>query len=147
MAWMDGHLYIASSKISADLRIGDLPLARFLTRRVGFILLVTIIIVFAAHLGMRMIRNSEARTTNLSMLSSAELAWQDTRAYLNQALQGYLGSVREVYGFVPVQEILRTTYINSMGLLLAALAAGALGGLVIGTCAASNHKSQRYCAT
>ncbi len=116
-------------------------MARFLTRRIGFILLVTVFIVFAAHLGMRMIRNSEARAPDLGVVSSAELAWQDSRAYLTQALQGDLGSVREVYGFVPVEEILRTTYINSMGLLLAALAAGALGGLVIGTYAAlTKHK-------
>jgi peptide/nickel transport system permease protein len=116
-------------------------LARFLTRRISFILLVSIVIVFAAHLGMRMIRNSEARTPDFAVVSAGEFAWRDTRAYLTRVVQGDLGSVRAVYGFVPVNEILRTTYINSMGLLLAALAAGALGGLVIGTYAAlTRHK-------
>jgi peptide/nickel transport system permease protein len=117
-------------------------LARFLARRISFILLVCVFIVFATHLGMRMIRNSEARTPNFDLPSIAELAWQDARAYLSTAAQGDLGSVREIQGLVPVSEILKTTYTNSMGLLLAALTAGAVGGLAIGVFAALTRHRQ-----
>ena len=109
---------------------------RFVTRRLVFIILFLIFIIFAAHLGMRMIRNSEAREPNFSMIPQIKLAWMDTRTYIGKALRGELGSARTDYGLVPVEEILKESYINSMGLLLTALAIAAVVGLYVGTSAA-----------
>lgn len=114
---------------------------RFLTRRLLFILLVCTAIVFAAHLGMGLIRNSEAGAAGGDFLFSVQSAWTATRAYLDGALQGDFGAVREPHGLVPVSEILGSTYINSMGLLLAALATGVTIGLLAGTLTAlTRHK-------
>lgn len=114
---------------------------RFLLRRLLFIALVCTAIVFATHLGMGLVRNSEVRQPGGDAIQALQNAWTGTRAFLDGALQGDLGTVREQHGPVPVVEILKTTYVNSMGLLLVALAAGVVIGLAAGTLAAlARHK-------
>jgi ABC-type dipeptide/oligopeptide/nickel transport system permease component len=114
---------------------------QFAFRRIIFILLVCVFIVFSVHLGMRMIRNSETQEPNYDLLIQGQLAWGDTRGYLSRAQNGNFGAVRETHGLVPVIDILRTAYINSMGLLIVALAGGAIAGLAIGSFAAlTRHK-------
>jgi peptide/nickel transport system permease protein len=114
---------------------------QFILRRIGFILLVCIFILFSVHLGMRMIRNSEAQDPNFDLLTQSQLAWGDTREYISRAQDGDLGTIRETHGWVPVADILRTAYLNSMGLMVVALVGGALAGLTIGSFAAlTRHK-------
>lgn len=117
-------------------------MAQFITRRLTFIVLVCVFITFAAHLGMGMVRNSEARQPDFSLSTNSKAAWQQTRRFLGGALRGDFGMIDAGYGFIPVGWILRDTYINSVGLLLAALAGAALLGLPAGALAAlSRHRS------
>ena len=113
---------------------------RFITRRLLFIILVFIFIIFAAHLGMRMISNSERPEPNFDMVPQIKLAWSDTRAYLQKAAAGELGTARTEYGFAPIVELLKESYINSMGLLLTALAGATIIGLYLGSSAALSKK-------
>lgn len=115
---------------------------RFLTRRLIFILLVTIFIIFATHLGMRMISNSERPQPDFNLVLQIKLAWMDTRAYIQKVRHGDLGSVRTEHGLVPVEELVKESYINSMGLLLTALAGATLVGLYFGSSAALSKKQR-----
>ena len=101
---------------------------QFTLRRIVFILLVCVFIIFSVHLGMRMIRNSETQDPNFDLLAQSQLAWGDTRGYLDRALDGDFGVVRETHGQVPILDILREAYLNSMGLLVVALARAAWVG-------------------
>jgi peptide/nickel transport system permease protein len=105
----------------------------FISRRITFIILVTILIIFAIYLGMGMIENSESNRPSYAMVPSSKLAWRDTRAFLTKALNGKLGMVETQEGMLSVEEILKQSYINSMGLLLVGLVSGALIGLIVGT--------------
>jgi peptide/nickel transport system permease protein len=109
---------------------------RFIGRRMLLILLVCVLIVFFAHLGMSMIRNSERRTPDYNMVRYSKRAWADTRSFLAGALRGDLGTVRAQHGPVAIKDILGETYVNSMGLLLVALACAAIVGLYLGGVAA-----------
>ena len=109
---------------------------RFIARRILFIVLVYICIVFFVHLGMRMIRNSEVSKPNYDLVSFSKIAWKDTQNYLSRALQGNWGSLRVASGHVPMQQVLRETYRNSMGLLLVALLGSTVIGTIIGALAA-----------
>lgn len=109
---------------------------QFLSRRIGFILFVGVAIVFTMHLGMRLVRNSEVSAPSYDLVVHTRLAWRDTRSFLGSALEGDLGAVREDGETVPVTSILRASYVNSMGLLLAALIGAALVGLPLGALAA-----------
>jgi len=109
---------------------------QFIGRRLLFILLVCLFIIFSVHLGMRMVHNSEAPEPNYNLVDNGRAAWQETRNYLSEALHGEFGYVQEDYGYVAVKDILADAYINSMGLLLIALAIAAVIGLVLGSMAA-----------
>jgi peptide/nickel transport system permease protein len=105
---------------------------RFLIRRIAFLLLTALLIIFFVQLGMLMARNSSAVVPNFDLDSQSALAWMETRAYIRQLLTGNLGLVEQGTAFVPVVQILRHAYLNSMGLLLAALACAALIGGTLG---------------
>lgn len=105
---------------------------RFLTRRILFIILVLVFIIFASHLSMRMVGNSERFEPNYDLVSQIKLAWGDTKGYLKDIREGDLGTTRTSHGWVPVEEILKQSYINSMGLLVIALTGATVIGLYIG---------------
>lgn len=109
---------------------------RFILRRILFIALVWVFIVFFSNLGMRMARNSEIARPDYDLIQHSKRAWQDTRTFLAGALRGDLGSMRIPSGLVPIKDILRESYVNSMGLLLVALVIAAILGLGIGGMAA-----------
>ncbi len=109
---------------------------RFIVRRIFFIALVWVFIVFFSNLGMRMARNSEISRPDYNVLEHSRRAWQDTRAFVAGAVQGDLGSMRIASGLAPVKDILKDAYVNSMGLLLVALAIATVLGLYIGGLAA-----------
>jgi ABC-type dipeptide/oligopeptide/nickel transport system permease component len=107
-------------------------MVRFIGRRLVFIALVCVLIVFFVHMGMRMMRNSDASRPDYDLVQYGQWAWQDTRTTLSRMLRGDMGQVRTPRGVVPVAEIVGEAYRNSMGLLLAALAGAAVGGLCLG---------------
>jgi len=109
---------------------------RFIVRRIFFIALVWVFIVFFSHLGMRMARNSEIARPDYNLVQHCKRAWQESRAFLAGAVRGDLESMRIASGLVPVKDILGEAYVNSMGLLLVALAIAAILGLYIGGVAA-----------
>lgn len=105
---------------------------QLVSRRIFFIVVVCLTIALFIHLGMRMIPNSEVREPNYDIVSHTKLAWEDTRGYLSEALRGDFGSIRVGSQTMPVSEMLKESYVNSMGLLLAALGAAVLIGLPLG---------------
>jgi ABC-type dipeptide/oligopeptide/nickel transport system permease component len=95
---------------------------RFIVRRMTFVILICILIIFFSHLGMRMIRNSEISRPDYDVVKHGQLAWQDTLAFLRRPAL--------------ITDELRMAYVNSMGLMLVALASAAVLGLYIGAVAA-----------
>ena len=88
-----------------------------------------------------MIRNSEVNHPNYNLIQHSKLAWTDTKEYLSNAIRGNFGYIETQYGLVRVKTILKETYINSMGLLLVALAIAIIIGLYAGAFAAlTRHK-------
>lgn len=111
-------------------------MTRFIIRRIVFLLLTALLIIFFVQLGMLMARNSSAPTPNFDLDSQAAMAWDNTRSYLGQLITGQLGQVEQGSAFVPTVLILRQAYINSLGLLVAALTVavligGSLGALLV----------------
>ena len=109
---------------------------RFIVRRILFIILVWVFIVFFSNLGMRMARNSEVSRPDYNLVQHSKRAWQDTRTFLSGALRGDLGTMRIPSGLAPIKDFLGESYVNSMGLLLVALVIAAILGLGIGSMAA-----------
>jgi peptide/nickel transport system permease protein len=114
---------------------------RFVGRRLVYILMIYVLIVFFVHMGMHMIRNSEVTNPSYDLAAHGRYAWRATRATISDVLRGDLGSVRTERGPRPVKEFVWEAYVNSMGLLLVALACAALLGLVTG-CVAALAKRQ-----
>ena len=113
---------------------------RFIGRRVSFILLIWVLIVFFSYLGMRMLPNSEISEPDYDVVGHGKVAWRDTRAFLTSVLRGNLGSMTIDRHPVPLKDLVRTSYVNSMGLLLVALVGAAIAGLYIGSIAALTKK-------
>jgi peptide/nickel transport system permease protein len=108
----------------------------FLGRRFSFIILVLLCIVFFTHLGMQMVNNSDARKANYDLVSQSQRSWDHTQTYLTEITRGNFGYVETSYGLVRVRDIAGEAYINSMGLLLCAIAFATLFGLMAGGFAA-----------
>lgn len=108
----------------------------FLGRRVSFIILVLLCIVFFTHLGMLMVNNSDDRRANYDLINQTQRAWDQSQTYLTESTRGNLGYIETSYGLVRVRDIASEAYINSMGLLLSAMALATLVGLVAGGFAA-----------
>jgi ABC-type dipeptide/oligopeptide/nickel transport system permease component len=109
---------------------------RFIGRRVLFIAFIYVCIVFFVHLGMRMIHNSDAAKPQYGLVQQSKQAWQDSQLFLARALKGDLGSVSTGRGPVPIRDILGEAYVNSLGLLVAALVGASTAGIAIGSAAA-----------
>jgi ABC-type dipeptide/oligopeptide/nickel transport system permease component len=110
---------------------------RFVGRRLTFIISVCVLIIFSVNLGMRMARNSDVKEPDYEVVKYGQLAWEDTREYIEGLLEGDLGTINhELLGIIPIWDLLKDTYVKSMGLLLVALGLAALLGLSIGTMAA-----------
>jgi ABC-type dipeptide/oligopeptide/nickel transport system permease component len=109
---------------------------RFMGRRLTFIAIICVLIVFFSHLGMRMVQNSDRAHPNYDVIQHGILSWQDTRIFFSNALHGNLGYVTVQSARIPIQEMLASSYVNSMGLLLTALALASALGLAAGMIAA-----------
>lgn len=82
---------------------------RFIVRRLAFIVLVALAIIFFVFLGLRMARNSTAALPDYRMYRHARLAAQETWRYLRQAAHGDFGTVQQGQRTVEVREVLRAT--------------------------------------
>jgi len=54
---------------------------RFIVRRIFFIALVWVFIVFFSNLGMRMARNSEIARPDYNLVQHSKRAWQESRYF------------------------------------------------------------------
>jgi peptide/nickel transport system permease protein len=116
-------------------------MARFIGRRLVLAATVYVLIVFAAHMGLRMSRNSELAQPNYDLREHGLYAWRATRSTLRDLLRGELGTVRTERGPVPVADYVTEAYVNSMGLLLiAVLSASGLGALLGVLAAVANRR-------
>ena len=132
-------------------------LIRFTGQRLLQIAIVTIAIIFFVHLGMLTVNNT-VRVNNTVMVNSSarvqrrtqsanalaangRIAWQQTKAFLTDVVDGDLGAINTRRGQIPVREILADTYFKSMGLLLGAMALSLVVGLSFGTIAALAKRS------
>ena len=112
-------------------------MSRFLSRRILFIFSVCMLIIFSIYLGMGMAGNSVNREPNYDVVDFGQLAWSHTRNYIEDLFNGDLGSIQhEQLGNITIWELLKDSYINSMGLLFVALLASTLLGTYIGSAAA-----------
>ena len=111
-------------------------MVRFIGRRVAFIMVIWVLIVFVCYLGMRMLPNSEISRPNFDVVEHGKVAWRETRTFIRSVLRWNLGTATIDRNPVPIAELLRTSYVNSMGLLLVALVCATVAGLYIGAVAA-----------
>jgi ABC-type dipeptide/oligopeptide/nickel transport system permease component len=113
---------------------------KFLVRRLLYIALVYVLILFFVHLGMRMAyaggRDGSTTGRTARLIRYGELAWQDTMSTLWRVAKGDLGQVRTAAGLVSINQMVLEAYVNSAGLLAVALLGAAIGGLSIGVLAA-----------
>ena len=110
---------------------------QFLARRILFIILVSLFIVFFVFLGMRMAQNSELAEPVYNLARPSQLAWEETQSFLYNVSRGDWGTYfLPDTGAVPIRDFLLEIYVNSLGLLLTALAGAALIGLTLGGIAA-----------
>ncbi|HRX02645.1 MAG: ABC transporter permease [Anaerolineae bacterium] len=114
----------------------------FVFRRLTFIIVVAIAIVFFVFLGMRMTRNSTAPRGDFRIASYAQTAVEDTERFLANAVQGDFGTVQLSRDrTVPVSQVLLDTYFKSMGLLITSLILSLTIGLIVGTIASLRQSS------
>lgn len=106
----------------------------FILKRLLFILLVTISIVFAVHWGMLLASRTEALLP--SIWPTAQGALSETRDFFANALRGDLGTYFMIAGERPVKELLWISFSASMGLLLLTALLSAVIGLLLGIFAA-----------
>lgn len=115
---------------------------RFVGQRISFIALVVLLIIISAHLGMRMISNSEARQPNFDLIPQIKQSWKDTTDFLSNAAEGDFGTIETRSGSVNVRLILLEAYRNSMGLLLVAMTVAIVIGLTVGAFAALTKRKR-----
>lgn len=108
----------------------------FFWRRVSFIILVLLCIVFFTHLGMQMVNNSDSRRADYDVISQSQRAWDQSQTFLTGIIRGNFGYVETSYGLIRVRDIAAEAYINSMGLLLSAMMMATFFGLLAGAFAA-----------
>jgi peptide/nickel transport system permease protein len=116
---------------------------QFLARRVISLILVSIAIVYFGFLGMALLSRLDDEGSSSQFGESLALAGEQTVAYFSDLLGGDLGTVETVSGARPVRDILWFSYRNSMGLVLIAVTAAAIIGLLLGTYAGLQQRPGR----
>ncbi len=118
---------------------------RFALKRLGFILAVSLGIVFFAFFGMRMARNSTSPAPSYNPIPAAEYAWTSTLDYVGRLLHGDMGTITVRSGRssrqVSIAATIGDAYPKSMGLLLISLLVAALIGIPVGVFAAIHRRS------
>ena len=114
---------------------------RFISQRMFFIALVSVLIVLVVNVGMRMVSNSNIPEPDFDLVPVTKLAWEDTKEFFSGLISGDLGTFQRQGGTFEVIEVMQDMYIKSMGLMGVALAAAAaLGFLVGGFIALTRHR-------
>lgn len=120
-------------------------MVRFVLRRLGFIAIVSVGILFFSFFGMRMASNSTSASPSYNPIAPARYAAQQTVRYVSGVFRGDLGAINLREGRrlrrVGVGELLADSYPKSMGLLLISLLAAALIGIPLGVTAAVHRHS------
>jgi peptide/nickel transport system permease protein len=114
---------------------------RFLVQRSLFSILVLVGIVFLIFLGMDMTVNSEIDEPIFDVFIFSGKAWDNTQDFFGGILDGDWGMYIDASGVVEVRDILRPSFINSMGLLLISLSGAIILGLILGGFAALRQKA------
>ena len=120
-------------------------MARFVLRRLGFIIVVSLGIVFFSFFGMRMASNSILPSPSYNLIPPARYAIEETVRYVQKLSHGDLGTMLILRGRrgirTAVGYVVADTYPKSMGLLLISLFAATAIGLPIGVSAAVHRRS------
>lgn len=117
-------------------------MVRFVTRRVVFVLVVCLAIIFMSYLGMEMINNSEAAHPNYDLVPEMKLAWYRSRVYISSLLQGKISLKISQPGLSGIDTGKGNAYFNSMVLLVIALGGSVLIGLPLGAFAALTKRKK-----
>lgn len=115
---------------------------RFITRRVAFILVVCLAIIFISYLGMGMVGNSEVAHPNFDLVLQARLAWQRSRVYITSLLDGEISFKISQPGLSGVDTGRGNAFVNSIVLLVIALGGSVLIGLPLGAFAALTKRKK-----
>jgi len=110
---------------------------RFFSQRLIYIITICILIIFSIYLGMGMVKNSVVQNPNFDLVRNGQRAWNNTRLYIEDLFTGDLGEIRhERLGQISIWDLLKDTYLNSMGLLATALFVSTVLGFLFGVFAA-----------
>ncbi|MGQ9494042.1 MAG: ABC transporter permease [Anaerolineae bacterium] len=114
-------------------------MTRFVLRRLGSILLISLAIIFFCALGLQMMRQPFAASRQHSTNVLVQAA-RDSQSFIRALLSGNLGVIYRSVGrrrvAIPVSTLLADTYVKSMGLLLVSLLFAAVAGIGAGMLAA-----------
>jgi peptide/nickel transport system permease protein len=110
---------------------------RFFSQRLIYIISICILIIFSIYLGMGMVNNSVAQNPSFNLVRNGQRAWNNTLVYIEDLFTGDLGQIRhERFGQIAIWDLLKDTYLNSMGLLATALFVSTVLGFLFGVFAA-----------
>jgi ABC-type dipeptide/oligopeptide/nickel transport system permease component len=115
---------------------------RFIIRRIAFILVVCLAIIFIAYLGMGMIRNSEVANPSYDLVLQIKLAWQRSRVYILSLMEGEINFKISQPGLSGMDTGRGNAFLNSMVLLAIALGGSVLIGLPLGAFAALTRRKR-----
>ena len=115
---------------------------RFITRRVAFIIVVCLAIIFISYLGMGMVRNSESAQPNYDLVPQINLAWQRSQVYINSLLEGEISFKISEPGYSGIDTGQGNAFFNSVVLLAIALVGSSLIGLSLGAFAALTKRKR-----
>lgn len=117
-------------------------MSSFFIRRIFFILLVAVSIVYFTFFGMFMIERGLKGEEN-RFTSAAVQAWNGSLVFFSGLLHGDLGNIMTDSGERPVSELAGMAFANSLGLLAISLLAAVVLGIVAGSIAAFSRKGRR----
>jgi ABC-type dipeptide/oligopeptide/nickel transport system permease component len=106
---------------------------RFFSQRLIYIISICILIIFSIYLGMGMVYNSVAQNPSFNLVRNGQRAWNNTIVYIEDLFTGDLGQIHhERFGQIAIWDLLKDTYLNSMGLLATALIVSTVLGFLFG---------------
>jgi ABC-type dipeptide/oligopeptide/nickel transport system permease component len=105
---------------------------RFILQRLALIALVLVTIVFAVNLGMLIVERNAVEEPSESVGEVMATSLANTRDFFSNVMTGDLGDFRTRVGSQPVNEMLRRTFIASLGLMLLSAVISAIIGVLLG---------------
>ena len=115
-------------------------MTHFALRRLGAILLISLVIIFFCALGLRMMRQPFSGSVRSGAINLLGQAVRDSQSFLRGLATGNLGFVWRASGrsrvAVPVTTVLMDTYFKSMGLLLVTMLFASVLGVSMGVLSA-----------